>query len=114
MHDPRPSFKELRKRHNITLQMLTEDAQIDPRAVILLDTQEIGTPDHVDQLLASLSRLTGCNYSRQAISIRDITFKLHPDYSIIAMEDIPELFKADQDELITPDSKEENSGYWNL
>ncbi len=83
MSEAHPGFNELRKRHQITLEALIEDARIDPRAVLLMDTWGIGTPDHIDTLLASLSRLVGVEYSRQAMNVWDITFKLHPDYESI-------------------------------
>jgi hypothetical protein len=78
-----PGFNELRKRHQITLEALIKDTQIDARAVLLIDTWGIGTPDHIDTLLASLSRLVGVEYSRQAMNVWNLTFKLHPDYESI-------------------------------
>lgn len=96
MRDVRPSFPELRQLHAITLYELIADTHLDPRAVILLDTRSIGTPRHVDQLLMSLSRLAGTQYSRQAINVGDITFKLHPDYELIPQDTIPSLLEADK------------------
>ncbi len=93
MNETHPSFNELRKRHHITLEALIEDTQIDPRAVLLVNTYGIGTPDHIDTLLESLSRLAGVEYSRQAMNIWDITFKLHPDYDSIT--DIETLLATD-------------------
>ena len=83
MSDSRATFREARLRHNITLHLLIKDTNIDPRAIILLDQQNQGTPEHIDRLLASLSRLSGTEYSRRTKNIRAITFKLHPDYESI-------------------------------
>jgi hypothetical protein len=97
MSETHPGFNELRKRHQITLEALIEDTQIDPRAVLLMDTWGIGTPDHIDTLLESLSRLAGMEYSRQAMNVWDLTFKLHPDYESIT--DIEKLLAIDSKKI---------------
>ncbi|WP_338248987.1 hypothetical protein [Dictyobacter halimunensis] len=92
------TFREARLRHNITLNLLIKDTNIDPRAVILLDQQNQGTPEHVDRLLASLSRLSGIEYSRRIKNIHAITFKLHPDYESVTPDQLAAELKRAGDE----------------
>jgi hypothetical protein len=96
MNGSRITFKEARLQHHITLHQLIEDTQIDTRAVLLMDTYNLGTPEHIDQLLASLTRLSGTEYSRRAKNIRDVTFKLYPDYSSISEDDAKLQIENDQ------------------
>ena len=70
----RPTFQQMRKQHEITLNMLIEDAQVDPSAVLLLDTWGIGEAGIIDTLLESLSRLSGTEYRRDLLNIRGFTF----------------------------------------
>jgi hypothetical protein len=70
----KPTFQEVRKRHHITLNMLIEDAQVDPAAVLLLDTWSIGEASTIDTLLESLSRLTGTEYRRDLLNVGGFTF----------------------------------------
>lgn len=95
MSENRATFREARLRHNITLDRLIKDTKIDPRAVILLDQQNQGTPEHIDRLLASLSRLSGTEYSRRIKNIYAITFKLHPDYESITPDEAAAHLAAD-------------------
>ncbi len=67
-----PTFQEVRKRHGITLNMLIEDAQMYPSAVLLLDTWNIGEAGMIDALLASLSRLSGITYRRDRRGARGL------------------------------------------
>jgi hypothetical protein len=76
----RPTFQQVRKQHEITLNMLIEDAQVDPSAVLLLDTWNIGEAGVIDTLLESLSRLSGTQYRRNLQSAR--TFHLFSASSI--------------------------------
>ncbi|GCF11024.1 hypothetical protein [Dictyobacter arantiisoli] len=99
MNTPRQTFKDVRRQHRITLSMLIEDTQLEPQIVLLMDTQSIGTPIHIDQLLASLTRLSGTEYSRRAKNIRDITFKLNPDYNSITPMEISTRLEEDSREL---------------
>lgn len=96
MDGSRITFKEARLQHHITLHRLVEDTQIDPRAVLLMDIHNLGTPEHIDQLLASLTRLSGTEYSRRAKNIRDVTFKLYPDYNSISAADAKLQIESDQ------------------
>jgi hypothetical protein len=82
----KPTFREVRKRHNLTLNMLIEDAQVDPSAVLLLDTWNIGEASVIDTLLASLSRLSGTQYRRDLLNIGDFTFALKPPYELVSTE----------------------------
>ena len=63
------TFQQVRQQHDITLNMLIEDAQVDPDAVLLLDTWGIGEAGIIDRLLASLSRLSGTEYHRDLLNI---------------------------------------------
>jgi hypothetical protein len=96
MNGIRLTFKEARLQHRITLCNLIEDTRIDPRAVLLMDTHNLGTPEHIDQLLASLTRLSGTEYSRRAKNIGDVTFKLHPDYDSISEDEARLQIESDQ------------------
>ena len=60
--------------------MLIEDAQVDPSAVLLLDTWGIGKAGIIDTLLKSLSRLSGAEYRRDLLNIGGFTFSVHPPY----------------------------------
>jgi hypothetical protein len=82
----RPTFQEVRKQHGITLNMLIEDTQIDPSAVLLLDTWSIGEAGIIDSLLASLSRLSGKTYRRELLNIGGFTFSVNPPYERTASE----------------------------
>ncbi|HLZ64313.1 MAG TPA: hypothetical protein VKR06_45875 [Ktedonosporobacter sp.] len=73
-HDPRPSFQEVRHKHEITLTMLleelisegvTERIAIDIEAVRLFDELSMGRAEVVDAILAALSRLAEVEYNRQ-------------------------------------------------
>ena len=99
MSGSRITFKEARLQHHITLHRLVEDTQLDPRAVLLMDKDNLGTPEHIDQLLASLTRLSGTEYSRRAKNIRDVTFKLYPNYSSISEDDARFQIEHDQQVL---------------
>jgi len=68
MSDNRPIFQAVRKRHDITLNMLIEDTQLDPEAVRIVDTMGVGTPQVIDKMLESLSRLSGHTYTALALS----------------------------------------------
>jgi hypothetical protein len=96
MNGNRLTFKEARLQHHITLHRLIEDTQIDSRAVLLMDLHNLGTPEHIDQLLASLTRLSGTEYSRREKNIRDIIFKLYPDYGSISEDDAKLQIEHDQ------------------
>ncbi|GCE22731.1 hypothetical protein [Dictyobacter kobayashii] len=105
MNDTQATFREARLRHNITLHMLMEDTNIDLRAVILMDQYNQGTPAHVDQLLASLSRLSGTEYSRRTKNIRGVTFKLHPDYESIPSDEAVARLAADHQQIQQKNNK---------
>lgn len=64
--------------------MLIEDAQIDPSAVLLLDTWGIGEAGIIDTLLESLSRLSGTEYRRDLLNIGGFTFSVKPPYARMA------------------------------
>ena len=74
----KPTFQQVRKQHDITLHMLIEDAQVDPSAVLLLDTWGIGEAGIIDTLLESLSRLSGTEYRRDLLNIGGFTFAVKP------------------------------------
>jgi hypothetical protein len=80
----KPTFQEVRKQHNITLNMLIEDTQIDPSAVLLLDTWSIGEAGIIDTLLESLSRLSGSEYRRDLLNVGGFTFAAQPPYERVA------------------------------
>jgi hypothetical protein len=82
----KPTFQQVRKQHEITLNMLIEDAQIDPSAVLLLDTWNIGEAGIIDTLLESLSRLSGTPYRRDRLNIGGFTFSVKPPYALVAAE----------------------------
>jgi hypothetical protein len=86
MTQHRPTFQEVRKQHHITLNMLIEDTQIDPSAVLLLDTWSIGEAGIIDTLLASLSRLSGKAYRRDLLNIGGFTFSVNPPYERVAVD----------------------------
>lgn len=78
----KPTFQQVRKQHDITLNMLIEDTQVDPSAVLLLDTWNIGEASIIDMLLESLSLLSGTEYRRNLQSAQ--TFHLFSASSICA------------------------------
>ena len=80
------TFQEIRKRHGITLNMLIEDTQVDPAAVLLLDTWSIGEAGIIDTLLESLSRLCGTEYRRGLLNIGGFTFSVNPPSERVAAE----------------------------
>lgn len=82
----KPTFQEVRKRHGITLNMLIEDAQVDPAAVLLLDTWSIGEAGIIDTLLESLSRLSGSEYRRGLLNVGGFTFAVQPPDAQVAGE----------------------------
>jgi len=82
----KPTFQQVRKRHNITLNMLIEGTQIDPSAVLLLDTWSIGEAGIIDTLLESLSRLSGTRYRRELLNVGGFTFAVQPPYERVAPE----------------------------
>jgi|SRR5450755_875393 hypothetical protein len=94
----KPTFREVRKRHNLTLNMLIEDAQVDPSAVLLLDTWNIGEASVIDTLLASLSRLSGTQYRRDLLNIGGFTFALKPPYELVLTEVVEESQGHDEDD----------------
>jgi hypothetical protein len=72
-HDPRPSFRVTRIKHNISLGQLLEE--LDAAGVLesleisfdtlqLLDLIGLGRPEVIDAALAALSRLAGQQYDR--------------------------------------------------
>jgi hypothetical protein len=79
----KPTFQQVRKQHDITLNMLIEDAQVDPSAVLLLDTWNIGEAGIIDTLLESLSRLSGRVYRRDLLNIGGFTFSVQPPYALV-------------------------------
>jgi hypothetical protein len=86
MTQHRPTFQEVRKQYGITLNMLIEDAQVDPSAVLLVDTWGIGEAGIIDTLLESLSRLTGTEYRRDLLNIGGFTFSVNPPYERVQAE----------------------------
>jgi hypothetical protein len=78
-----PTFQQVRKQHDITLNMFIEDAQVDPSAVLLLDTWNIGEAGIIDTLLESLSRLSGKIYRRDPLNIGGFTFSVQPPYALV-------------------------------
>ena len=78
MTEQRPTFREVRKQYHITLNMLIEDAQIDPSAVLLLGTWAVGEAGIVSRLLESLSRLTGKEYHRDLLTLELYVFSDSP------------------------------------
>src|SRR6266487_4559997 len=80
----KPTFQQVRKQQNITLNMLIEDAQVDPSAVLLLDAWGIGEAGAIDTLLESLSRLSGTEYRRDLLNIGGFTFSVKPPYEQMA------------------------------
>lgn len=99
MSDSRPTFRYARLQHQISLHMLIEDTQLDPRAVLLMDKQNLGTPENIDRLLLSLTRLSGKEYSRRAKSLSNVTFKLYPDYESISQHEMIMQLEADHQAL---------------
>ena len=79
----KPTFQQVRKQHGITLNMLIEDALVDPSAVLLLDTWNIGEAGIIDTLLESLSRLSGRVYRRDLLNIGGFTFSVQPPYALV-------------------------------
>ena len=79
--DPRPTFKETRQQHDLSLSQVYEDAiahgaQITFHAAEFFDQFGVGEPTVIDALLASLSRLTGTEYNR--LNIGSIFFTPTP------------------------------------
>jgi len=79
----KPTFQQVRKQHDITLNMLIEDAQVDPSAVLLLDTWNIGEAGIIDTLLEALSRLSGKVYRRDLLNVGGFTFSVQPPYALV-------------------------------
>src|SRR5450755_1531862 len=92
MKEPNRSYDQsnissrVRKQHEITLNMLIEDAQIDPSAVLLLDTWGIGEAGIIDTLLESFSRLSGTLYRRDLLNVGGFTFAVQPPYARVTRE----------------------------
>jgi hypothetical protein len=86
----KPTFQQVRKQHEITLNMLIEDTQVDPSAVLLLDTWGIGEAGIIDTLLESLSRLSGTRYRRDLLNVGGFTAKVNPPYERVAPEVVEE------------------------
>ncbi len=92
MKEPNRSYDQtnlssrVRKQHEITLNMLIEDAQVDPSAVLLLDTWNIGEAGIIDTLLESLSRLSGTRYRRDLLTGGGFTFVAVPPHAPVAAE----------------------------
>jgi hypothetical protein len=82
----KPTFQQVRKQHDITLNMLIEDAQVDPSAVLLLETWNIGEAGIIDTLLEALSRLSGRAYRRDLLNIGGFTFSVQPPYARVTNE----------------------------
>jgi|SRR5450755_1449350 len=76
----------VRKQHDITLNMLIEDAQVDPSAVLLIDTWGIGEAGIIDTLLESLSRLSGTLYRRDLRSARRFHLCGATPYALVTHE----------------------------
>jgi hypothetical protein len=72
----KPTFQQVRKQHDITLNMLIEDSQIDPDAILLVDTWGIGEAGIIDTLLESLSRLSGTPYRRNLLNVGGFSFSV--------------------------------------
>lgn len=73
-HDPRPSFQEVRHKHEITLTMLMEELiseglpeqiAMDIDTIRLFDELSMGRAEVVDAILAAFSRLAEVEYNRQ-------------------------------------------------
>jgi|GEM_PF-1875740 hypothetical protein len=79
----KPTFQQVRKQHGITLNMLIEEAQVDPSAVLLLDTWNIGEAGIIDTLLEALSRLSGKVYRRDLLNVGGFTFSVQPPYALV-------------------------------
>jgi hypothetical protein len=90
MRENLPTFQEVRKRHDLTLNMLIEDSQVDPRAVLLLDTWGLGEACTIDTLLASLSRLSGTLYRRDLLNIGGFFFSPNPPYEQVSPDVVNE------------------------
>jgi hypothetical protein len=86
----KPTFQQVRKQHDITFNMLIEDAQVDPDAVLLIDTWGIGEAGIIDTLLESLSRLSGTEYRRDLLNVGGFTFAVAPPHSPAVGEAIKE------------------------
>ncbi len=82
----KPTFQQIRKQHDLTLNMLIEDAQVDPDAVLLIDTWGIGEASIIDTLLESLSRLSGTLYRRDLLNVGGFTFSVQPPYARVTRE----------------------------
>lgn len=82
----KPTFQQVRKQHDLTLNMLIEDAQVDPSAVLLLDTWGIGEAGIIDTVLESLSRLSGTEYRRDLLNVGGFTFAVSPPYGRVVKE----------------------------
>ena len=75
-HDPRPSFREVKRKHGIVLGQILEDLvlagvaeplEITFDSLQLLGLTGLGRPEVVDAALAALSRLTGQQYNRENV-----------------------------------------------
>jgi hypothetical protein len=71
-HDPRPTFREARERHNIKLEWLVADidAAIAEHAIRRFDESGEGISYVVDACLDALSHLSGEHYTRENIRLQ--------------------------------------------
>jgi hypothetical protein len=91
LYDQTNVSSRVRKQHEITLNMLIEDAQVDPSAVLLIDTWGIGEAGIIDTLLESLSRLSDTEYRRDRLNIGGFSFSVQaPPYARVTEEVVKE------------------------
>ncbi len=57
--DTRPTFQAVREHHTISLDQLSAESHCHLQEICLIDAFGRGTPEMIDALLASLSRLSG-------------------------------------------------------
>ncbi len=69
-----PTFQEVRRQNQITLNMLIEDTQLPPDEVLRVDGRGIGTAEAINMLLESLSRMVGQSYTRRNVGGFHIIF----------------------------------------
>jgi hypothetical protein len=76
-------FRELRKKHGVTLQSLASRSGLTIYTVRLLDEFNEATPAVFDILLGALSDLSGVNYSRATVG--EVKFVAKPDLSKVLL-----------------------------
>ena len=76
MHEEKPTFKDLLRKHKIVLGAVAAQAGVEIRIAYKMEQGEVIHGVYADQLLAALSHLTGQTYTRENVG----GIYLHQEY----------------------------------